>query len=274
MAVQAETELKPFLKWAGGKRWFAPFFKEHFWRDNACLYEPFCGGLGLTLTIKPKYAFLNDSNKYLISLYRHVQRGLGKMPEYLAINDEETYYRNRKSFNVCIKYNERTPLAAWLFYYLNRTGFNGLCRFNQEGQFNVPYGKYKKVNYDIDFQAYRPVFEDWNFDSGDFKSMGNLGTDRGIWFIDPPYDDGFASYQPSKFGWADQVRLADWAAHRRGLIVAMNKPTDRIINLYSKYGFRLWLIEAPRRISCNGDRTPVKELLITNSLQDLPLEAV
>lgn len=268
-----QTELGPFLKWAGGKRWFAPFFKEHFWPHEACLYEPFCGGLGLTLTLKPTCAFLNDSNKYLISLYRHIQCGLNPLPEHIAINTEEAYYRNRQVFNSCVQGLDRSTLAAWLFYYLNRTGFNGLCRFNAKGAFNVPYGKYKKVNYDIDFKAYQPILENWYFTAEDFTGL-QLGTHHSVWFIDPPYDDGFASYQASKFSWTNQIRLAEYTAQRRGLIVAMNKPTERIINLYSKYGFRLWLIEAPRRISCNGDRTPVKELLITNSLQDLPLESV
>ena len=80
--------------------------------------------------------------------------------------------------------------AAALFYYLNRTCYNGLCRFNSSGQFNVPFGRYKRINYNRDFSSYRCVFSDWKFSTGDFEQVLVEADD--FLYADPPYDVEFS----------------------------------------------------------------------------------
>jgi DNA adenine methylase len=151
-----------------------------------------------------------------------------------------------------------------LFYYLNRTGFNGLCRFNRSGEFNVPFGQYKRINYTRDFSAYRDAFEHWSFTLNDFESVP-LAKDDFV-YADPPYDVEFTHYSQGGFPWDAQVRAAEWLARHRGPVVLSNQATDRIVSLYRKLGYSLTLLDAPRRISCTGDRTPAKEVIATRNL--------
>ena len=87
-------------------------------------------------------------------------------------NDEGLFYRHRTRFNELLAAgDEQSAEAASLFYFLNRTGYNGLCRFNQSGQFNVPFGSYKQITYTRDFSPYRAVLADWEFTLGDFERL-------------------------------------------------------------------------------------------------------
>jgi DNA adenine methylase len=174
--------------------------------------------------------------------------------------DETLYYRHRGRFNELLRTGgEQTPEAAALFYYLNRTGFNGLCRFNGSGEFNVPFGKYSRVTYTRDFTLYRQLFASWELMSVDFEALPLEAGD--FIYADPPYDVEFTQYSKEAFGWEEQVRAAEWLTRHDGPVILSNQATNRIVALYQKLGFRLEYIEGPRRISCTGDRSPAKELL-------------
>ncbi len=256
--------LKPPLKWAGGKRWLVPHLKP-LWEpySQRRLVEPLCGGLAVTLGLMSEKALLNDINTHLINFFRWVQKGL-----YIEIpleNKEEFYYSHRERFNTLIEEGKKeSKEAAELFYYLNHTGYNGLCRFNQKDRFNVPFGRYKKINYTRDYEKYREVFKRWEFTCTDFEEL-SLRDDDFI-YADPPYDVEFTSYSKGGFAWEDQVRLVKWLAKHPGPVVLSNQATERIVELYSDYGFKVNYYDAPRRISCNGDRTPAKEVLATKGI--------
>ena len=94
---------------------------------------------------------------------------------------------------------------------------------------------------------------------GDFEDL-KLRNDDFV-YADPPYDVEFTQYAKQAFTWEDQVRLAKWLAQHPGPVVASNQATDRIVELYSSLGFKLMTLDAPRRISCTGDRTPAREVL-------------
>ncbi len=85
-------------------------------------------------------------------------------------------------------------------------------------------------------------------------------------YADPPYDVEFTQYSKGGFVWADQVRATEWLARHKGPVILSNQATDRIIALYEKLGFSLRFFQAPRRISCTGDRTPAKEVLALRNL--------
>jgi DNA adenine methylase len=255
---------RPPLKWPGGKRWQIPHLLP-LWRphNHRRMVEPFCGGLAVSLGLSPARALLNDLNPYLINFYRWLQRGLRvTLP---MRNSKILFAAHRKRFNRLIaEENAETAEAAALFYYLNRTGFNGLCRFNRDDQFNVPFGRYKRINYRSDFSSYQHTFAQWEFAQGDFAAL-SIQPDDFI-YADPPYDVEFTQYSKQTFSWEDQVRVAQWLARHPGPVVLSNQATDRIVKLYRSLGFTLRFLQAPRRISCNGDRTPAKEVLACKNL--------
>lgn len=256
--------LKPPLKWAGGKRWLLPHIAS-VWRlhENRRYVEPFCGGLSVPLGLRPRRALLNDLNSHLINFYRQIQRGLRMSID--ARYDAALFYAHRARFNELIsKGAAETAEAAQLFYYLNRTCYNGLCRFNRNGEFNVPFGKYKTVNYATDFIDYQKMLSAWEFTSVDLEK---LEIERGDFvYADPPYDVEFTTYSSGGFSWDDQVRTAEWLAKHRGPVLLSNQATPRIARLYRQLGFRLKFLDAPRRISSNGSRVPAREVLAMKNL--------
>ncbi len=227
------------------------------------LVEPFCGGLAVTLSLMPSRALLNDVNAHVINFYRWVQRGL-KITLPMA-NKARTYYRLRARFNELLATGRADVAeAAEIFYYLNRTGYNGLCRFNQQGGFNVPFGSYKKLEYRTDFADCADVLARFEFTNHDFEATALDPND--FVYADPPYDVPFRQYSKGGFDWNEQVRAAKWLARHPGPVVLSNQATDRIVSLYRDLGYKLTLLAAPRLISCTGDRTPAREVLATRNM--------
>jgi len=256
--------IRPPLKWAGGKRWLVPHLRPIWDVYKRCrLVEPFCGGLAVTLGLLPEQAILNDVNDHAINFYRQLKKGLKAKLE--MTNDERAYYRCRDRFNELISANTtNTEEAAELFYYLNRTGYNGLCRFNRKGGFNVPFGRYANINYTKDFSFYQQILSDWTLTAGDFEHVPLEKSD--FIYADPPYDVEFTQYAKGGFTWEDQVRLAEWLAKHKGPVVLSNQATPRILKLYEQLGFKLSLLAAPRMISCTGNRTKAQEVLAIRGL--------
>lgn len=255
---------KPPLKWAGGKRWLishlAPLFEKH---QSCRLVEPFVGGMAVALSLRPQQALLNDANPHLINFYKQLQSGFIVKSDLK--NDRNFFFEKRARFNELIKQNKtNSKESAEIFYYMNRTAFNGLCRFNSSGEYNVPFGKYVKINYTKDFSSYVPVLKSWRFSCGDFEKL-NVKEDDFI-YIDPPYDVEFTKYSKEGFTWNDQERLVDWLSAYSCPIVASNQATERILKLYKKAGFTVRTLPAPRKISCTGDRTHALEMLATKNL--------
>ena len=274
----SHTSLKPFLKYAGGKTWLAPRLAEMYkpFRSTHTWVEPFCGALGATLGVMPEYAILNDINPHLINLYRQVKsnfNGMGIDPNLKNYISEASYYRFRDRFNTSLNlppYQEILDQQAELFYYLNRVGYRGLCRTNSSGGFNVPFGHYKKPKLDHDFSQYQKAFGMWQFSNFSYAEFIESFLEELIpycfFYVDPPYDDGFTGYSGS-FTWDDQVKLASTLAELNCPVVASNKATDRVQDLYKGLGFDVEIISAPRKISCKGDRSPVDEILATRNLK-------
>lgn len=259
------SAVKPPLKWAGGKRWQLPHL-EPLWeaQQDRRLVEPFCGGLAVTTGLMPTRALLNDINPHVINFYNWLKRGLS-IPFEMA-NDETHYYRARVRFNDLLKNGKaKSAEAAGLFYYLNRTGYNGLCRFNSKGGFNVPFGTYTSINYKKEFAEYQSVFANWIFTNSDFEKLPI--DDRDFIYADPPYDVEFTHYSKGGFDWDEQERAAEWLSKHKGPVILSNQATPRIVKLYRSLKFSCHFLNAPRRISCTGDRTPAPEVLAIRNLK-------
>ena len=192
----APLGVRPPLKWAGGKRWQLPTLRPFWERNrNRRLVEPFCGGLAVALGLMPARALLNDINPNLINFYQSLKKGL--TISLNLENNETTYYRYRDRFNELLNTGGAgTAEGAGLFYYLNRTGYNGLCRFNSKGRFNVPFGRYANIGYRTEFAEHKHAFAEWIFTSIDFEQIEL--SDRDFVYADPPYDVEFRQYSDRK----------------------------------------------------------------------------
>lgn len=249
--------IDPPLKWAGGKRWLLPQLRE-FIPPHTRFVEPFMGSLSVSLGLRPKQALVNDLNPHLVNFYQQVQRGLNMDIPYA--HDEEDYYAAREEFNSNVQKGEIwTPRMAMLFYYMNRTGFNGLCRFNKSGLFNVPFGRYAKIYYREDFADITAVLKGFTISYGDFAQLNYKDGD--FVYADPPFDTPFTSYSAGGFDWSEQIRAAEFLAGLSLPVTVSNQATPRVLELYGDLGFQLQTISAPRRISSNGDRGDALELL-------------
>ena len=258
MSLLDRPTLPPVLKWAGGKRWLIGRLSELYKRDRR-LVDPFVGGASVPLV---EQALLCDVNPHVMNLYRWLQAGL-EYDDSLGIrfeNDRQVYLENRAKFNALCQAREYwTKEGALLFYYLNRTCFNGLCRFNSRGEFNVPFGSYKNINYTLSFAPYVEAMKGWEMYSGDFASLP-IQPDVFL-YADPPFAVEFTQFAPRAFTWSEQERLAKWLADHKGPVVTSNQATGRILDLYKSLRFHIIELQAPRLISCNGDRTPAVEIL-------------
>ena len=228
----------------------------------------------MSLTVDPPSALINDINPHVINLYRWARVGFD-CPDALPLdavpllNERAAYERNRARFNELIAAGRHmTPEAALLFWYLNRTAYNGLCRFNRKGFFNAPFGSYKRIDYVKLFErvrGYQDRMLNWRFVCRDFAKAPLFPGD--FVYADPPYDSegggAFVGYAAGGFSWGDQERLASLLARHDGPVVVSNAATPRVVALYEAKGFTIEYVDAPRRISCTGDRTPVREILAT-----------
>ena len=139
-------QTKSFLKWAGGKSKLVPFIENSLpKRPRKRLIEPFAGSAALSLALEFDSYLLNDSNHDLIGLFQTLKQEKQQFIDYARSfflpenNLEDRFYELRTQFNRSTDRHERSAL----FVYLNRHAFNGLCRYNSKGEFNVPFGRYK-----------------------------------------------------------------------------------------------------------------------------------
>lgn len=269
--------LTPALKWAGSKRWLVERMRDlyrphrHRW-----FHDLFTGSGAVVLGVRPDRAVMNDGNPHLMNFHRWVRMGLcvdhdiarGKNGLVVPLlNDETTYYAHRDRFNALNEDGEsNSQEAAILFWYLNRTGYNGLCRFNRAGQFNVPFGRYARLDYvrlSESFQRISRSMHTWRLTCRHFSLAPTKPGD--FIYADPPYDHdggGFTSYAAGAWQWADQQRLVEFLAKHDGPVVASNAATDRIVDAYLSAGFSVEYVEVRRSISCKADgRKPALEIL-------------
>ncbi len=237
--------LKPLIKSLGGKSWFCQEAWKYY--KNACKnrdsdmrwVDPFCGGLAIPLYIMPNEAWLNDANVHLINFYNHIADN-GKIKNFIDEIAESDYYKKREQFNKNIKDdNVLGAEMAELFYYLNKTCYGGVSRYNNSGLFNAPYGKNIKPSFKTDFKFEQQAFQGWQITAFNYSDVLSMVDDNDFLFIDPPYDETFNKYIKRDFNWDDQVKLATMLSRLPNPIIATNSTSDRIVELYSSLGFEM-----------------------------------
>lgn len=262
---------KAFLKWAGGKFSLVEKIKQQLPEADK-LIEPFVGAGSVFLNTDYRRYLLNDINPDLISLYQL----LAKHPKALIDetkqlfcpenNRESRYYELRERFNTSGDPWER----AILFVYLNRHGYNGLCRYSSTGRFNVPFGRYKRPYFPEEEMWYfseksrRATFTCSSF-SESFK-RAKLGN---VIYCDPPYipistSSSFTAYARNGFNFEEQQKLARIAKRtstKKNIpVLISNHDLPETRALYE--GALFTCLKVKRSISQNPEnRKPVREIL-------------
>jgi DNA adenine methylase len=278
-----EPLIRPFLKWAGGKRQLLPEIKKHIPKNinTYTYYEPFVGAGALFFELQPKKAVISDFNGQLILTYTVIKENIDELivllRKYKSLHNEAHYYetrnvdRNNADFNALTKVEKAARLI-----YLNKTCFNGLYRVNARGFFNVPLGKYKNPSI-CDEIALRQISRYLNTNKiniihKDFASAVAPAGKRSFIYFDPPYHSpdktSFTGYQADGFGEADQRRLRDVMIKltlRGAKCLLSNSDTEYIRELYNNDTFDIMTIKAKRAINSNSAaRGLVNEVLIKN----------
>lgn len=237
------------------------------------MIEPFVGSGAVFLNTDFDRYLLADSNPDLIALYEDLRDGREAFIENCGKlfvpdnNRSERYYQLREEFN----HSGERQRKSMLFLYLNRHGYNGLCRYNASGQFNTPFGQiskpyfpHKEMRYFIR-HARRATFR-----HQDFLSSMQRARRGDIIYCDPPYvplsrTASFTDYHTGGFDWNNQILLAETAARlaTRGVrVVISNHDTREIRQLYRELGGRIQSLKVRRNISCDGaNRNAVSEII-------------
>lgn len=265
----------PFLKWAGGKSRLISQYQDHLPARGGigCYYEPFIGSAALFFHLQPPKARLSDMNWKLVETYRVVRDQLEALIEALQPHrNEKAYYYRIRSQNP----RDLTPVQrAARLIYMNKTCYNGLYRENQKGEFNVPFGRYKrpKICNQERLHAASRALQGVELCDVDFaKAIGDAGEGDFVYF-DPPYvplnaTSSFTSYSSYGFDDEDHRRLAETfhTLTARGCRVMLsNSSAPLVYELYEGHGYQIEEIQARRNINSKAHkRGPVKELLIMN----------
>ncbi|QSX34040.1 Dam family site-specific DNA-(adenine-N6)-methyltransferase [Shewanella avicenniae] len=262
---------RAFLKWAGGKFKLVDAIVRHLPAGQR-LVEPFVGAGSVFLNTDYANYLLCDINRDLIDMYSIVQRdpehfiGLAGELFIAANNDSEFYYNTRKRFN-----GAKDPLDRALgFLYLNRHGFNGLCRYNRKGAFNVPFGSYKKPYFpEAEIRGFSKKSQRAEFVCFGYEQAFELLQPNDVVYCDPPYaplssTSSFTTYVGAGFSLDDQAILARSSrqtAFERGIpVVISNHDIPLTRELYR--GAKLEVISVQRNISQKGaSRKKVDELI-------------
>lgn len=261
---------KPFLKWAGAKTRLTPRICKVLPSGNV-LIEPFIGSGAVFLnTDYPQY-ILADINPDLINLYKILQKEQDKFIKYASkffttsSNNSEVYYQNRELFNKTKQGEKR----AALFIYLNRHGYNGLCRYNKSGLYNVPFGRYKKPYFPAEEMSFfAKKSSNAIFVCKDFADVMEDSVAGDVIYCDPPYvpvsdTSFFTQYAHQDFAIQCQQRLVELARKisAKGTSVVISNHDNKLTReLYQDAKIESFLVQ--RYISCKGsERKKAKELL-------------
>lgn len=265
------ANIKPFLRWAGGKSWFINHFGELVRKiDINHYHEPFLGGAAIYFSFEHhRMSYLSDSNEELINAYICIRDNPTTVIQYIRRfeNDEDTYYKVR-----AMRPEDPYQLAA-RFIYLNQTSYNGIYRVSRSGVYNVPYGK--RVNWSLNENKIYSASEKLqrtNIRCGDFECNKYIIKPHDLIFLDPPYtvshnDNGFIEYNQNLFSLEDQQRLSqfiDYIKRKDAYYILTNAAHQTIATIFEKGDRRLELNRQSLIGGKNSKRQKISEYIFTN----------
>ena len=267
----AASKHRAFLKWAGGKYSLVEQINAHL-PEAKKLIEPFVGAGSVFLNSNYQHYVLNDINPDLINLYNLLKKQpdpfIGDLRAYFSAehNCEKSYYALREEFNQTTDEYYR----ALLFVYLNRHGYNGLCRYSLSGRFNVPFGRYKRPYFpEKEMFIFAEKSQRARFTCLPFGKVFQHARKGSVIYCDPPYAPIsktalFTSYAAKQFSLSCQHKLATLAqraAFKRNIPVLISNH-DLPLTRQMYQGAQITTLNVKRSISQKGsNRKPVRELL-------------
>ncbi|RGK21357.1 DNA adenine methylase [Bacteroides intestinalis] len=275
--LEIETTIeKPFLRWAGGKRWLIKHLPGLLPKQFNDYHEPFLGGASIFLYLKScnliqNHSFLSDFNSDLINVYKQLQNNSQEIINLLKTykNERDFYYSIR-----AVRPQNEIEKAA-IFIYLNRTSYNGIYRVNRDGLYNVPFG-YRNGKNLLDCSNFSRISDllsqNVTFQASDFEIVRENIKPYDLVFLDPPYtvaheNNGFIQYNQQIFSWDDQKRLADllkFISTSNAYFILTNAAHVSIAELFNGLG-NLHVVQRPSTIGGKGaKRTKVNEYVFTN----------
>ena len=264
--MNENKHLKPLIKWSGGKSDEIKNFEKYFPLNFERYIEPFVGGGSVYFYLNKDNSVISDIHKELIDLYRNIGNGNSKdIYEFMENNknDEETYYKIRDEMEIKDDLDN-----AKRFYYQRKTCFRGMMRYNKNGKFNIPFGRYKTINYnELINEDYEKLLNNTEILNEGFEFIFEKYNDENnFMFLDPPYDSNFTDYGYCSFGKEEQIKLSNLFKNTKNKCLMIIGKTKLIEELYEnyiideydkKYKFKLY----NNRI---GDEINTKHLIIKN----------
>lgn len=273
--------MKPLCKWSGGKRDEIKLFKKFYPKNYKRYIEPFAGGAAVYFNLNFQgQNVINDIHSDLINFYQQIKNGHAQEIHDIVSNwglKEEDYYYVRgggkkltDSGNVFVPKNEIDDAAK--FIYLRRTCFRGMIRYNSKGFFNVPWGKYKTVNFDdLLNKDYSNLLQRTIIMKGDYKNVfEKFNSEENFMFIDQPYDSTFNDYGNDNFTKQNQIELFEYFKKSKNKCLMVVGGSEFIKDLYKDF----IVYEYPKKYSFKiyagrvGDEINVNHLVVTNYKND------
>jgi DNA adenine methylase len=270
--------VRPVLKWAGGKSRSLPDILAALPERIGTYYEPFIGGAAVFFALASeqrfKKAVLSDRNPALIDVYKALKKDPAGVIKVLRtyVHDQDEYYRIRSLDPKTLEPSER----AARMIFLNKTGYNGLYRVNSRGEFNVPFGRYKKPNFcdEDNLLLASRVLARVKLDVDDFETVSSDARPGDAVYFDPPYDPvsktaNFTAYHHEEFGKDDHTRLKnafDRLAGRGVAVVLSNSDTKFTNELFQHWKPRKINVSRPINSKATH-RGSVRELLVVSQVR-------
>ena len=224
--------MNPVIKYRGGKSREIPKFIQYIPDSFSRYIEPFFGGGAVFFYLEPDAAIINDANSRLMDFYRQLRDDYPSMRKQLselqveyeinqkeykkrkAINPEERipnknedlYYKMRDIFN----HPDGSYLDGVVYFFINKTAYSGMIRYNSNGEYNVPFGRYPNFNTRLVTEEHSKLLQNAELYTGDYKKIFDMAEDDDFIFLDPPYDCVFNDY-----GNIDMMNGFDETEHRR-----------------------------------------------------------
>lgn len=272
--------MKTVLKWAGSKVRIIEVLKRHLPAGQR-LIEPFAGSCAVMMNTDYPAYFIADVNRDLIDMYQLIAEQPAAFIQTAEAlfekgNTAEEFYRLRLAFNSKPAGDkDRAPL----FLYLNRHCYNGLCRYNKKGEFNVPFGKYKKPYFPRDeILAFAEKAKLATFLCGNYSEALKAAQSGDVVYCDPPYlteTANFTAYHSAGFGHEEHGRLARAARRLAGQgvpVVLSNSDAEMVHYLYKD--FSISKITAPRSIGAAAGSIKTAQEIIAKLLPAKQLHEV
>ena len=235
LIIKNRLPLKPLFKWSGGKTDELEKILPHVPKIYKYYCEPFVGGGALLFHLNPLKSIITDVHQELVDFYKSIKDGKNKeIIEFLENNpnSEEDYYNVRDNMVI-----NNSLDNAKRFYYLRKTCYRGMLRYNKKGKFNIPYGRYKTYNYDIlKNDDYFKLLRNSIIECKDFSYIfENFNDENNFMFLDPPYDSEFTDYGYCQFGKDEHKKLAELFKTTNIKCLMVIGKTDFIVDLYKDY---------------------------------------